>query len=47
MRQQFVECKYRYQAIKAMPWATKIIKVDGGYHGFESISDFQIWKNKK
>ena len=29
MRQAFVECKYRYQAVKEMPWAAVIVKVCG------------------
>ena len=47
MRQQFYECKYRYQAVKAMPWASVIVHVCGGYMGFESWDDYNIWKNEK
>jgi hypothetical protein len=46
MKKEFVTCKYRYQAIKAMPWAAKIVKVDGGYMGFESITDYRNWKTQ-
>lgn len=47
MRQQFIECKYRYQAKKACGWAEKIVKVCGGYHCFESYQDYLMWKNQK
>jgi len=47
MRSEFIECKYRYQAKKLMPWAAKIVKVLSGYHGFESFDDYITWKNQK
>ena len=47
MRQAFFECKYRYQAVKEMPWAAVIVKVCGGYRGFESVCDYDVWKNQK
>lgn len=47
MRTMFYECKYRYQAVKAMPWASVIVHVCGGYMGFESWDDYNIWKNEK
>ena len=47
MRTMFYECKYRYQAVKAMPWASVIVHVCGGYMGFESWDDYNIWKNER
>ena len=47
MRKLFVECKTRQAASKLMPWACAIVKVDGGYLGFESSEDYQVWKNQK
>ena len=47
MRTQTVECKYRYQAVKECPWASRIVKVTGGYKCFESIEDYNTWKNQK
>ena len=47
MRQEFVECKSRKTAVRKCPWAAKIVKVEGGYHAFESIEDWRIWKNQK
>lgn len=47
MRVQIVDCKYRYQAIKACPWACKIVKVDGGYKCYESYTDYQIARNQR
>lgn len=48
----FFECKkhnrfWRSKAKKAMPWACKIVAVCGGYTGFESWTDYEIWKNQK
>lgn len=47
MRTQFIECKNRRTAIAAMPWAAIIRKVEGGYHGWESIEDYKTWSNQK
>lgn len=52
MRTGFYECyehnrKNRKKAIKEMPYASKVIAVVGGYLGFESWSDYEIWKNQK
>jgi len=47
MRPQFVECKYRYQAVKECPWASAFAKVTDGYLCFESWDDYRIWKNQK
>ena len=47
MRKEFIECKCRKTAIKHCPWASKIVKVCGGYLAFESWSDFNVWKNEK
>ena len=52
MRQGFYECnehnrKNRKKAIGEMPYASKIIAVVGGYLGFESWDDYEIWKNQK
>jgi len=35
------------KAITKMPWAAIVVKVDGGYMGFESIADYKTWKNIK
>ena len=42
-----VEAKTKKQAEKEMPWASKIVKVEGGYMGFENWDDYKIWKNQK
>lgn len=48
MRKELVEAKTLKSAKKKMPWACKIIKVDGGeYKGFESYSEFVTWTNQK
>ena len=46
MRQQFTSAKTRKAAQLECPWAAKIIKVDGGYRAFESIKDYETWKNQ-
>jgi len=46
-KMKFIPCKYRYQAIKKMPECCVIKKVYGGYAGFETVTDFEIWKNQK
>jgi hypothetical protein len=47
MRKEFIECKTRKTAIKRAPWAAIYRKVEGGYMAFESLADFEIWKNQK
>lgn len=47
MRKLFITCATRAAARNAMPWAAKIIKVEGGYMGFESVDDYQIWQNQR
>lgn len=47
MRKQMVECKTRKTAVKQMPWAAKVVKVEAGYMGFESIDDWQTWSRQK
>ena len=47
MKKQTVETTSRAAAVKAMPWAAKVVKVCGGYMGFESLSDYETWKRQK
>ena len=52
MREGFYECEkhtsyWRKQAIEAMPWASKVVAVGGGYTGFESWDDYELWRNQK
>ena len=47
MKTKFIETESRYQAKNACPWASRIAKVNGGYMCFESITDYEIWKNQK
>lgn len=47
MRKEFIACKYYYQARKSCPWASIIIKVDGGYRAFESRDDYKTYKKQK
>ena len=52
MRNEFYECEkhtsyWRKKAIDAMPWASKVVAVVGGYIGFESCDDYELWCNQK
>jgi len=47
MRKSMIECKDRRTAARHCPWAAKIVKVFGGYMCFESMMDYEIWKNQK
>lgn len=47
MRTETIYTNSRKEAVKAMPWAVKVIKVDGGYKGFESMSDYETWRNQR
>ena len=40
MRDEICEVKKRETAIRKMPWAFWVVKVCGGYRGFESYSDY-------
>lgn len=37
----------RKQAVAAMPWAYKVIKVTGGYMGFEFVPEYRMWLAQK
>ena len=47
MRSEFVECKDRRSAWRRCPWAAKIVKVEGGYHAYESIDDYNTAMEQK
>lgn len=29
------------------PWASKVVRVCGGYKAFESLTDYATWRNQK
>lgn len=47
MKVEFVACKTRKTAVRRCPWAARIVKVQGGYRCFESVTDHAIWRNQK
>ena len=47
MRKQYIENVSRYRAQKLMPWACAIVKYYNGYMGFESATDWRLWKTRK
>ena len=44
---EFVDTDDRRKAVRLMPWAAKIIKVEGGYKGFEFMADYKMWRNQR
>lgn len=47
MRTETINAKTAAEAKKQAPWAAKVVKIEGGYKAFESVSDWQTWKNQK
>ena len=48
MRIEFLEgVKSIKKAWRLAPWSEKIIRVDGGYMAFESVSDYHIWLRQR
>ena len=44
----FVEAKTRKEAEQLIPHhVSKLVKVNGGYTGFEFMTDYDIWKNAR
>ncbi len=44
----FIEgCKTAKEAKEKATWASKVVKVEGGYMAFEFMSDYTTWKNQK
>lgn len=47
MKKEMITASSAKQARKLDPWAAKIVKVEGGYMAFESVSDYQTWRKQK
>ena len=47
MRKEFVQCLSRSAAWHRCPWAAKIAKVSGGFMAFESVTDYETWRNQR
>jgi len=46
--QVFIEgCKTAKEAREKASWASKVVKVEGGYIAFEFMTDYTTWKNQK
>ena len=43
MRSEYVQVETIEEAEAACPWAAKIVEVEGGFHAFESIADYETW----
>ena len=44
---KFLQVETRKEAVKAAPGAAKIVKVSGGYMAFDTVSEYETWKNQK
>lgn len=44
---EIIECKTRKTAWRRAPWAAKIVKVEGGFLAFATLTDFTIWRKQK
>ena len=47
MRKQLAECKTKLEAYELYPWASVVVKAEGGWMCFESYTDYHIWINQK
>lgn len=47
MKTEMIACKSRSTAARKAPWAAKIVKVEGGYLAFASVTDYETWKRQK
>lgn len=46
MRQQFIECATYKTAYNRAPWASRVMKVCGGFIAYESITDYETAKQQ-
>ena len=46
MRVELVVTLNRNEAAEKCPWAAKIVAVDHGFLCFESIQDYDTWRNQ-
>ena len=46
MNIESVQCRNRREAEELMPWAFWIVKVNGGYRGFENGNDYKLFNGK-
>ena len=47
MRTLFVQCRSRSTAKRRALWAAVIARVEGGFMCFESVADYQTWRNQR
>jgi hypothetical protein len=47
MKELLEGCKTKKEALERASWASKVVKVEGGYIAFEFMTDFFTWKNQK
>lgn len=47
MRTEFIECADYRTAYRRAPWASRVMKVSGGFIAYESITDYDNAKRQK
>ncbi len=47
MRTELIQAPTAAKARKLAPWAARVAKVDGGYLAFESVTDYETWRNQR
>lgn len=47
MKKEYIQVKTAKEAAEIAPWASYLQKVKGGYMAFESVNDYETWKNQK
>ena len=47
MKTELIPAKSAKQARKLAPWAARIIKCDGGYMAFASVTACDTWRRQK
>jgi hypothetical protein len=46
MRRKALNCETQEQAYELAPWAAIVVKVEGGWMAFESMSDYETWSKQ-
>ena len=47
MGSYFIEARTRKEAEEQAEGAAVIVKVEGGYMAFDTVTDYEVWKNQK
>ena len=47
MKTELVQCSTWRTAKRRCPWSCKIVRVEGGFRCFESVTDYRVWRNQR